>query len=93
MCATFARQRDTDFAFETCALIEMGADVDARTHPGDQIFLFNCLDVYHKSPDSGERRYKLKTEMRRVGPSLKDLGAGDWTSHPGEKSNQTMRST
>jgi len=25
-----------------------------------QIVLFNCLDVYHKSPDSGERQCKSR---------------------------------
>ena len=24
----------------------------------DQIVVFNCLDLYHKSPDSGELQYK-----------------------------------
>jgi len=25
---------------------------------GERIVFFNCLDVYHKSPDSGERQFK-----------------------------------
>ena len=27
----------------------------------EQILLFNCLDLYHKSPDSGQRRYRSRT--------------------------------
>ena len=27
----------------------------------DQIVFFNLLDLYHQSPDSGERQYKSKT--------------------------------
>jgi len=25
----------------------------------EQIVFFNCLDLYHNSPDSGERQYRL----------------------------------
>ena len=28
---------------------------------GVQIILFNCFDLYHKSPDSGERQQKSRT--------------------------------
>jgi len=31
----------------------------AVTHQ-DQIVFFNCLDLYHTSPDSGERQYKSR---------------------------------
>ena len=30
----------------------------------DKIVVFSCLDVYHKSPDSGERQYKLIRRFR-----------------------------
>ena len=30
----------------------------------EQIEFFNSLDLYHKSPDSGERQYKSRTRKR-----------------------------
>jgi len=37
------------------------SDTSGKTcHPGSNR-LFNCLDVHHKSPDSGERQYKPRT--------------------------------
>ena len=41
----------------------------------DQIVFFNCLDVYHKSPDSGERQYKSRTWERRCDPTLRAEGS------------------
>ena len=35
---------------------------------GGQIVLFKCLDVYHKSPDSGERQCKSRICRRRCDP-------------------------
>ena len=31
-----------------------------QTLQGGQIVFFNCLDLYHKSPDSGQRQYKSR---------------------------------
>jgi len=35
--------------------------VPARMQSGIKSFFCDCLDVYHKAPDSGERHYKLRT--------------------------------
>jgi len=40
---------------------------------GDPIVFPNCRDVYHKSPNSGERQHKSRTWERQFDPSL---GAG-----------------
>ena len=32
-----------------------------QTLKWDEIAFFNCLDLYHRSPDSGERQYKSRT--------------------------------
>jgi len=37
----------------------------------DQTVFFNCLGLYHKTPDSGERQCKSRTCKRRVGPALR----------------------
>ena len=40
----------------------------------EQTVVFNCLDLYYKPPDSGERQYKLRTRKRRFDPALKAGG-------------------
>ena len=32
-----------------------------RPRPGSQIVFFNCPDLYHNSPNSGDRRYTSMT--------------------------------
>ena len=51
-----------------------GCDVSTNEQPseGEQI-LFHGLDLYHKSPDSGELQYKSTNYKRRFDPVL---GAG-----------------
>ena len=39
-----------------------------------QIVFFNCLDLYHKSSDSGEHQYKLSTRKKRFDPTLRAGG-------------------
>jgi len=50
-----------------------GCEVSANEQPseGEQIVLFNCLDLYHKSPDSGELQYKSTSYKRRFDPALR----------------------
>ena len=33
---------------------------------GEQIVFLTCLDVYHKSPDSGECQYKSRTKKNAI---------------------------
>ena len=53
---------------------------ERRNQPSawDQIVYFNCLDLYHTSPDSGECHYKSKTSKSRFDPALL---AGDRGEH------------
>ena len=53
------------------------ASVSAPTSPQSRIFfvLFNCLNLYHKSPDSGERQCKSTTWKGRFDPTLRAVGA------------------
>jgi hypothetical protein len=37
----------------------------------DQIVFFSCFDLHHKSPDSGERRFKSRTCKQRFDPVLR----------------------
>jgi len=37
----------------------------------DQIVFFNCLDLHHKSLNSGQRQYKSRTCKRRFDPTLR----------------------
>jgi len=65
------RERETDRQrerggdrFENFSLAEaLEEEVERRSRlPCErQIVLFNCLDLYHKSLDSGERQYKSRT--------------------------------
>ena len=41
-----------------------------------QIVVVNCLDLYHKPPDSGELRYNPRTRKRRFDPALRAGGRG-----------------
>jgi len=40
----------------------------------EQIVLVNCLDSYHKPPDSGERRCTSRTKTRRFDAALRTGG-------------------
>ena len=41
----------------------------STTSPQGQIVFSNCLELYHTSPDSGERQYKSGVWKRRYGPA------------------------
>ena len=41
---------------------------------GEQLGVSNCLDVYNKSQDSGERQYKSRTCKRWFDPALRASG-------------------
>jgi len=47
-----------------------------RGAPEELIVFSNCLDLYHKWPDSGERQYKRRPSKRRFDPSLRAGGRG-----------------
>ena len=47
----------------------------APTIRGGANHLFNCLDVYHTPPDSGELQYKSRICKRRFDPSLRSAGS------------------
>ena len=49
---------DPDPISQTVDVGEVGSDQPSER---DRIDFFNCLDVYHRSPNSGERRYKSRT--------------------------------
>ena len=38
---------------------------------GEQVVCFNCLDLHHKHPDSGERQKKSTIGTRRFVPALR----------------------
>jgi len=40
---------------------------------GEQIVFSNRFNLYHKSPDSGERQYKSRNQKRRFGPARRRL--------------------
>ena len=45
--------------------VARGRTLDREPSELDQIALFHCFDLYHRSPDSGERQYKSITRKRR----------------------------
>ena len=56
-----------------CSPLEVSPDgTEHATSP--QIVFFNCLDLHHKSPDSGERQYTSRTPKRRFDPILRSVG-------------------
>ena len=63
-------------------LIEQAVHVERAPLGSDQLATFNCFNVYHKSPDSGERQYESRSRKRRSGPALK--AGGSWAdAEPG----------
>ena len=42
-------------------LCHIRSTAPVRFLPGQQIVCFSCLDLHHKSPNSGERQYKART--------------------------------
>jgi len=38
----------------------VGPDASGRARGANQIVFFNCLDLYHKSPDSNGRQYNSR---------------------------------
>ena len=43
---------------------------------GQRTVFFKCLDLYHTSPDSGERQCKSRAWKRRISPALRAAGHG-----------------
>ena len=62
MCAIFAR------------LMRFAAAEAAQTCAEN---VFNCLDLYHTPPDSGERLYKSRSKNRRIDSALRAGVRGD----------------
>ena len=50
-----------DFRANCASLVEARYQTFHRPSEGERIFCPEYLDVHHKSPDSGERRYKSRT--------------------------------
>ena len=49
---------------------KLGQSQDSATRLNDLVVFFNCLDLYHKSLDSGERQEKSWNRKRRFDPTL-----------------------
>ena len=47
-------------SYETEAALGLRRLGYTQPSEGEKIVVFNCLDLYHKSPDSSERQYKLR---------------------------------
>ena len=63
---------------------------------GEQMVFYHCLDLYHKSPDSGERQYKSRTSKgrsdhaMRAGVTSEGLESPDCCDKIGERELRHM---
>ena len=47
------------------------SEVPPQVSEGDHIAVLILLDLYHTSPDAGERQYKSRTWRKRFDPALR----------------------
>ena len=54
--------------------LSLGEVEDNHSSEQEQIVFLNCLDLYHKLPDSGERQYASKAWEKRFDHALRAGG-------------------